>query len=443
MKRTRCIPLSGPGALLLVAVFVGPAFAQLTTTTTMQATTTTVRATTTVPTTTTTSTTLPPALVCQNRAASIFGNLTRRFLLCDAKDERKGIRGQEFDVEACRRRFVDRFVRRFPRKVKEQACPQCVLGARDRLQARAEGVAVTSPAVQCDEPDQRSALACATRVRSRLSALIRQLVDCRIREATAGFRAEEFDEGRCRNRAQARYDKAVNGLKGCPECLGPEVRAQAGTTLANDVLPTLDGGVAHCSCLYGVGTCDDANTCTTDACGPTGDCTHAASNPDGPCDDNDDNPCTTGACDSGGRCNAVATNEGGQCADDGNECTDDTCAAGVCTHAPRTDGTPCADGDLCNGDETCVRGACTSGPAPICLEDDRPCTRVMCDPRRGCAFENRDGPCEDGSACTENDLCVGGSCEGEFVDCNDGERCTLDTCSAVTGCVFIPIFGCE
>ena len=276
-----------------------------------------------------------------------------------------------------------------------------------------------------------------------MSGLVRALVDCRIREATAEFREKAFDAARCRDRAKGRYDRAVSGLKGCPACLGPELRVQVGTALANDVLPTLDGGVAHCSCLFGVGTCDDANACTTDACGPTGDCTHAASNPDGACADDDDNPCTTGACDSAGRCNPTATNEGGQCADDGNECTDDTCAGGVCTHAPRADGSPCADGDLCNGDEICVGGACASGPAPICLEDDRPCTRGMCEPSRGCIFVNRDAPCEDGNACTVGDACVDGSCEGEFVDCDDDDPCTLDTCSSVSGCVHIPILGCE
>ncbi|QQR85306.1 MAG: T9SS type A sorting domain-containing protein [Flavobacteriales bacterium] len=48
-------------------------------------------------------------------------------------------------------------------------------------------------------------------------------------------------------------------------------------------------------------------------------------------------------------------------------------------------------------------------------------------------------PCDDGSACTTNDVITGGcACAGTAVTCNDNDPCTIDTCNPVSGCVFTP-----
>jgi hypothetical protein len=59
------------------------------------------------------------------------------------------------------------------------------------------------------------------------------------------------------------------------------------------------------------------------------------------------------------------------CTDDGNPCTDDVIAHGVCTHPPRTDGTVCSDGDPFSDGDRCLAGACAAlvsyGRMPACL----------------------------------------------------------------------------
>ena len=95
--------------------------------------------------------------------------------------------------------------------------------------------------------------------------------------------------------------------------------------------------------------------------------------------------------------------------DDGNECTDDTCVAGICLYGNNND--PCDDGDPCTLDDECKDGGiCFPGPA---LE------------------------CEDGFSCVDG-TCVEDECV-EDVDCDDGDACTIDSCDATLGCVNVSI----
>ncbi len=52
--------------------------------------------------------------------------------------------------------------------------------------------------------------------------------------------------------------------------------------------------------------------------------------------------------------------------------------------------------------------------------------------------------CDDGKVCTGEDACdTKGVCAGEALVCNDGDKCTKDSCDvAVGGCKFVPIIGC-
>jgi len=348
------------------------------------------------------------------------------------------------------------------------------------LRMPAEQLAVTSPVVFCDDIQDSKALRCSRQVLGRLRMLFGRLVGCRISDANAEFTEEEFDEPRCRRRVQRQYDEAVRRLTGCAPCLNEEVRVSLKTRPVTDLLNALEPdasrpraplGVAHCSCQHGFDTCDDGNACTMDVCDPVGGCSHLPSNSQGTCELSEPDPCAKGTCESGrcvkaadnegtacpdddgnpctsGICRNMActptpTNEAEQCPDDGNECTDDQCAAGTCAHPPREDGTACDDGDACNGSEVCASGRCRPGAEPLCLDNDlNPCTTATCDSLRGCVFVTHDGPCEDGSACTFDDACFDGACEGKFLDCDDGNPCTVDTCSDVSGCVHTPVRGC-
>lgn len=100
---------------------------------------------------------------------------------------------------------------------------------------------------------------------------------------------------------------------------------------------------------------------------------------------------------------------------------EDPCIAPVCE--PRTrqctyvplDGIPCEDGDLCSVEDMCHGGACQPGPPALC-EQQVPCQLGFCNPNTGnCAVEFIDDgmPCEDGFACTTDEMCVQGQCVGK------------------------------
>jgi cysteine-rich repeat protein len=107
--------------------------------------------------------------------------------------------------------------------------------------------------------------------------------------------------------------------------------------------------------------------------------------------------------------------------DDGNPCTIDRCSSNgfqceylIIDPCCPADG-PCYDGDPCTEDWSC------GGPGGIC---DYPPV-------------NDGALCDDGLACTSNDACLAGVCEGtleclDAIDCDDGTPCTLNVC--LDGC---------
>ncbi|MFT5432397.1 MAG: hypothetical protein ACI9OJ_003096, partial [Myxococcota bacterium] len=262
--------------------------------------------------------------------------------------------------------------------------------------------------------------------------------------------------------------------------------------------------------------CDDADPCTKDACNTVGECTHSAATDvckigstcfeDGDvaainackvCDiaqtktewsdlvcASDDEACTSDACDSDTGCDYAPAS--GPC-DDGVVCTtDDHCDAGKCVAAPCecasdsecvgtlspsvceaevcTDGkcalapdealagSSCDDGDACTLDDVCAEGVCT-GTALECSANDFPCLIGEC----------VGGECtvvilEVGASCTPLDNCVtdatcttGGNCAGTWdascacstdADCDDGLDCTDEACSD-SACESVTTDGCK
>jgi hypothetical protein len=229
--------------------------------------------------------------------------------------------------------------------------------------------------------------------------------------------------------------------------------------------------------------CDDKDPCTVDACVPSKGCVHDPAGADGvACDDG--NPCTPGDKCTSGTCipgaNQCSCAEDKDCAasEDGNACNgtlfcdktdpvkwvcnvkldtvvkcDETvnnqCQTvacnpgdGQCVVTKAVVGTGCnADDDLCTVNDACADGQCVKGQAQKC-DDANLCTDDACDPKTGCTFTVNTAPCDaDGNACTENDVCAGGSCvAGLKKVCEDKENCTKDACDPTTGtCVFQPI----
>jgi MYXO-CTERM domain-containing protein len=111
----------------------------------------------------------------------------------------------------------------------------------------------------------------------------------------------------------------------------------------------------------------------------------------------------------------VLANDGDLC-DDHQVCTyPDRCFAKKCVGTPVADGTPCTDSNLCTTGDRCVAAVCVG-------------TVVL------------DGTsCMDGDPCTDPDICQAGICQsGPAITCDDGDACTLDTCTPGIGCIFSP-----
>ena len=189
-------------------------------------------------------------------------------------------------------------------------------------------------------------------------------------------------------------------------------------------------------CVGAALDCSDDNVCTQDLCDPLGGCHYEDAA--GACDDAD--PCTVDdQCDDG-----VCAGSPFDC-EDNNPCTNDQCVVvggqAQCFYQNNDD--PCDDGSVCTEDDICVAGAC-EGDIITC-DDDNLCTDDSCDSADGCLFDPNTLPCDDLDLCTLSDVCGGGQCAGTPKDCSDNNFCTDDTCSSDSGdCVNTPnTLGCD
>ena len=235
----------------------------------------------------------------------------------------------------------------------------------------------------------------------------------------------------------------------------------------------------HCeegTCVGNPVLCDDSNPCTDDSCDGLGGCEFEANT--AVCDDGD--PCTVAdtckdktcggvpvSCDcqddedcaaleDGDLCNGTLYCEKGKfpylcmvMAGSVVECAPPTAgpdalckqaacdpASGKCGFEPAHEGFACDDSDACTLGEACEAGKCQGGVGPNC-SDDNPCTDDLCVPGEGCLNIPNASTCNDGNACTVQDVCSGGKCVGgQVVSCDDGSVCSgQETCDPAKGCV--------
>lgn len=138
-------------------------------------------------------------------------------------------------------------------------------------------------------------------------------------------------------------------------------------------------------------------------------------------------------CDASGTCQAGITLD----CNDNNQCTDDFCHVVLGCQHPFLTGPSCNDGNACTINDMCVGGSC-SGTALSC-DDSNVCTDDSCNPATGCVNTNNIAPCNDGLFCTVSDVCAAGSCSGVPKVCTDNIDCTVDTCNEANDvCVFTP-----
>jgi hypothetical protein len=215
------------------------------------------------------------------------------------------------------------------------------------------------------------------------------------------------DTDDCQADFSNRGDQCLADIDCANPCLGCTLNAclpkPAGTSCAD---ADLCDGAESCDdsgvCRAGTPVdCGDGDACTVDSCDSvTGACAHA------PADCADADLCTVDGCDSSAGC----THTPKDCSDS-DLCTTDNCdpASGACRHVAKD----CSDGSVCTDDS--------------------------CDPATGvCQYAFNTASCDDGNACTQNDVCGSGTCGGQAVSCDDGNVCSLDSCDPASGCVHDP-----
>ncbi len=173
---------------------------------------------------------------------------------------------------------------------------------------------------------------------------------------------------------------------------------------------------------YAEGTTNPLNDC--EECNPVLSSLNWSPRAEGSaCGDQNEDECNNpDACDGAGVCESNFKPDGTECPDDGNDCTDDVCNTGSCSHPPYAPGTPCGD----DADTECDNPDTCDGTG-FCLDN----------------FEVLGVPCGDPSSdqCDDPDTCDGnGSCVDNYkpdgTPCNDEDICTGDDiCDGTGGCL--------
>jgi hypothetical protein len=94
----------------------------------------------------------------------------------------------------------------------------------------------------------------------------------------------------------------------------------------------------------------------------------------------------------------------------------------------------CDDGDLCTTNDRCVGGTCLGNP--MACDDSNACTDDACE-GGACVHRPASRSCNDNDACTVFDTCVEGACIGEARTCPTA-ACATATCEPRTGCALAP-----
>lgn len=138
----------------------------------------------------------------------------------------------------------------------------------------------------------------------------------------------------------------------------------------------------------------------------------------------------------------------------------------------KTNGITCNDGNGCSLGDSCQGGICTGGTKADCSASADPCNDATCtslgDTTYQCGKSPKTASCNaDNNECTVGDACQSGVCAagaqkvcspsdkchviGECIaeigicpketvkNCNDGDKCTDDSCGATSGCKHTPV----
>ena len=219
------------------------------------------------------------------------------------------------------------------------------------------------------------------------------------------------------------------------------VAVSVATTCDDNNACTLNDLCAGTACKGTAQVCNDGDPCSADGCDPASGCFAKPGNDGAPCDDGI--PCTAQDTCANGNCTGTAIT-----CDDGNACTNDSCAGGVCLNVANT--ATCDDGIACTSDScNAATGGCVHSAVDSACDDNTTCTTDTCNATTGCLHVSDGTTCNDGNACT-NDVCTGGASAtgcthsnvGPGTTCDDGDACTTgDSCNSGTCAGAGPICG--
>jgi len=228
-----------------------------------------------------------------------------------------------------------------------------------------------------------------------------------------------------------------DGTQATPQCTYTPVQCSTGDPCLVGACNQTNG-----ACVYTpqpTSFCDDNNTCTDDSCQPGFGCRNVPNN----------NTCPSDACNAvvcngtlpfGSRCSTTPVN-----CDDNNACTVDGCdvARGGCWHSliDCNNGTAClafscdrvtgCQATPIHGCQNCGFYPCGSQPGDPVLAS---CTLFNC-------IENvADCPANQLAQCaTGINGPLGRYCQIQNVSCDDGNNCTVDTCSGINTCTSVQV----
>jgi cysteine-rich repeat protein len=104
----------------------------------------------------------------------------------------------------------------------------------------------------------------------------------------------------------------------------------------------------------------------------------------------------------------------------------------------------CDDGNACTSNDMCVAGVCAGADSVICTASDQCHAAGVCDPATGLCSDPlaADGTgCDDGNLCSRTDACVAGVCVGgDSVICTASDQChAAGVCDPATGLCSDPL----
>jgi hypothetical protein len=145
---------------------------------------------------------------------------------------------------------------------------------------------------------------------------------------------------------------------------------------------------------------------------------------------------TACGCDSGPCCDVTAKQylpAGTVCNPASNTCDpEDTCNgdSSECLATVLPDGTGCDDGNACTQQDTCAAGVCQGNDLITCTPINQ-CHVSICDPATGDCIDTPKPSgvvCDDSNACTSGDTCQSGTCIGPVMNCcRQDDLCGLCT----------------